>query len=238
MVDVIVSQENLTVIGGPSKVNLELDFGPQGPRGSNFFTGLTDPDTFFTQEVINLLKPQQYDLYINVNESSVDYGKVYQYRYADNTFQWVYTAVLLIGPAGPTGPTGLTGPPGADSTVPGPTGPQGLQGIQGEEGPMGVPGDNGKNFIVSGSVELIEDLPEENNSIGDVYYVEENGNSYVWDGTEWDNIGQLTGPTGPTGPAGDQFYTPENISDWDVEPETISEALDELASRIRFFEAS
>jgi len=183
MVDVIVSQENLTVIGGPSKVNLELDFGPQGPRGSNFFTGLTDPDTFFTQEVINLLKPQQYDLYINVNESSADYGKVYQYRYADNTFQWVYTAVLLIGPAGPTGPTGLTGPPGADSTVEGPTGPQGLQGIQGEQGPTGPQG--------------------------------------------------LQGDPGSAG-----GYIPENSSDWEEEPETISEALDELARRLSIVETT
>jgi hypothetical protein len=241
MVDVIVSQENLTVIGGPSNVNLELDFGPQGPRGSNFFTGTTDPDTFFTEEVVDLLKPQQYDLYINVNQSSADYGKVYQYRYADNTFQWVYSSVLLIGPTGPagqrglqgsTGPTGLQGPAGNN-------GPTGNVGPTGPAGPTGSDGTSGANLTLLGSLALIEDLPENENSIGDAYYVEEDSSGYVWDGSGWDNIGPLIGATGPTGESGDaSLYTPSNSSDWDVEPETIAEALDELASRLRFFESS
>jgi len=37
---------------------------------------------------------------------------------------------------------------------------------------------------------------------GDIYQAEDTGVFYVWDGSAWDNLGTLAGPTGPTGPTG------------------------------------
>jgi hypothetical protein len=94
------------------------------------------------------------------------------------------------GPVGPTGPSGVfgpTGPVGADSTVLGPTGPAGPQGVS-------------INFI--GSVPTVGNLPATGNTINDAYIVDADGDLYVWDGSEWDNIGQIVGPQGPTGPEG------------------------------------
>lgn len=44
------------------------------------------------------------------------------------------------------------------------------------------------------------------------------------------------GYTGPTGPPGPDSYTPTTSSDWDLVPSTFSDAMDELASRIRALE--
>lgn len=33
---------------------------------------------------------------------------------------------------------------------------------------------------------------------GDAWYCTENGDTYLWTGTEWDNIGAIVGPTGPS----------------------------------------
>jgi hypothetical protein len=93
---------------------------------------------------------------------------------------------------GPTGPTGATG---ADSTVTGPTG------STGPTGPTGAKGDQGTGVTILGSLNNPEDLPLEGNS-GDGYLI--GGDLYVWDevNSQWDNVGNIQGPTGPTGPTG------------------------------------
>lgn len=155
MVDIYLTPENVTAIGGPANINVEVDFGPQGPRGSNIFSGEVDPEEFFTEEVIELLKPQLYDIYVNVNPTESGYGTFYQYQYVDEAYSWELLA-QLFGPTGPTGPqgprglssnvtgptgaigpTGPTGPTGAASTVTGPTGATGATGPQGDTGPTG-----------------------------------------------------------------------------------------------------
>jgi hypothetical protein len=81
MVDVVAATSNLTVLGGPSSINVELDLGSPGQRGSQIFTGNgkpTDPgiqSTLFAsnQQLIN-------DLYINLNPSSDEYLYLYQYQ--------------------------------------------------------------------------------------------------------------------------------------------------------------
>jgi hypothetical protein len=181
MTDIIVSSESLATISGPTKVNLQVDFGPQGARGNSIFSGEEPPEVFFTEEVIESLGLRNNDLYINVDVADADYGTIYQYQDNLGDSEWVELAQLVSGPTGPTGPTG------AASTVTGPTGPEGPEGPVGPIGPEGGP----------------------------------------------------TGPTGPAGEPGDaDIYTPANSSDWDIEPGTIAEALDELASRVRAFESS
>lgn len=74
MVDVLLDTQDIRVLGGPSIVNLELDFGKEGIRGSEIHAGYGKP-------VGNNLPPsfQLKDLYINVDPADDEYSCVYQY---------------------------------------------------------------------------------------------------------------------------------------------------------------
>jgi hypothetical protein len=91
-----------------------------------------------------------------------------------------------------------------EELVVGPTGPQGPPGEQGETGPQGV------SISIKGTVDDVEDLPATGNSINDAYIVSADGDLYIWEGTEWNSVGQIVGPQGPqgiqgeTGPQGEQ----------------------------------
>jgi len=79
------------------------------------------------------------------------------------------------------GPTGTTGPTG-------PTGPQGV------------------NINFSGSVANTGALPT-GAAVNDAYIVDEDGNLWVWNGSSWDDAGQIVGPQGETGAAGNTGAT-------------------------------
>ena len=82
MVDVLLDTQDIRVLGGPSIVNLELDFGKEGIRGSEIHAGYGKP-------VGDNLPPsyQLKDLYINVDPNDDEYSCVYQYitTVADDT---------------------------------------------------------------------------------------------------------------------------------------------------------
>ena len=109
------------------------------------------------------------------------------------------------GSKGDTGETGATGEKGDE----GPKGDTGDTGATGDTGPAGAKGDTGATGIgttIKGSYntyqELINEHPTGNQ--GDSYIV--NGSLYVWNGTAWENVGNIkgdTGATGATGPKGD-----------------------------------
>ena len=127
------------------------------------------------------------------------------------------------GPAGPKGDTGDKGETGAKGDTgdkgetgatgekgdTGPKGDTGNTGATGDTGPAGATGDTGATgtaTTIKGSYntyqELIAAHPTGNQ--GDSYIV--NGSLYVWDGTDWENVGNIkgdTGATGATGPKGD-----------------------------------
>ncbi len=130
-----------------------------------------------------------------------------------------YTEVGRIeGPRGPEGEQGTRGEQG----VPGERGPQGEQGtrgvdgvqgdqgIPGERGPQGVPGERGEQGIrgqdgtgvtIVGTVATVEDLPN-TGARGDLYIVEVDGLGYVWDGSQYTEVGRIQGPRGPEGEQG------------------------------------
>lgn len=122
-------------------------------------------------------------------------------------------SVLIQGPVGPVGAKGDDGEPGETGPA-GPQGPQGLQGIQGPQGtqgpageqgpagPTGPQGQAGASVTLKGSVNALAELPATNNQVGDSFINQEDGNLYVWTGTQWFDAGQIVGPTGPTGPQG------------------------------------
>ena len=81
-----------------------------------------------------------------------------------------------------------------------------LKGPQGDAGPKGDKGDKGDagtGVSILGSytteAELIAAHPTGNE--GDAYLVQ--GNLYVWNGSAWENVGNIQGPPGPKGDTGD-----------------------------------
>lgn len=73
-IDTIISNDELVVVGPPASVSVSVDIGPQGERGSQFFTGVGTPSensSILTNAKIN-------DLYINRRLGGGKYGVVYK----------------------------------------------------------------------------------------------------------------------------------------------------------------
>ena len=100
----------------------------------------------------------------------------------------------IQGPQGETGETGPQGPQG----IQGVQGEQGIQGVQGIQGPKG---EDGTSVTITGHLDDVSELPEQGEK-GQSYIIGQD--LYVWDGEEWDNVGQIVGPQGETGPQGIQ----------------------------------
>ena len=90
MPDVVLSNDDLTILSGPEVIELLVDIGPTGTRGSKFFVGLGNPN------LDNTLQPLLNDLYVNSAPGS-DYGYLYQYVSEPGGSTWV--EVLNITPA-------------------------------------------------------------------------------------------------------------------------------------------
>lgn len=83
MVDVVLSTDELTVLGGPDQIEVQLDFGPDGKRGSLIFVGNGDPDLVDIGQTPNI-----FDMYINLLTTDPNYLMVYQYVEVLGTVQW------------------------------------------------------------------------------------------------------------------------------------------------------
>ncbi len=79
MADVVLSTVDLDVFGGPTSLDVSVDFGQTGTRGSRVWAGAGDPDVFLAAQDIKL-----YDLYINTNTE-------------DDFYSWLYQYVLEVG---------------------------------------------------------------------------------------------------------------------------------------------
>lgn len=93
MADVVIANDDLVVLGGPSSVTVELDIGATGNRGSYIFTDAGKP----TSENISFtVAPQINDLYINLNPSDNEYLYLYQYKLDNAVLGW--TKILRLVP--------------------------------------------------------------------------------------------------------------------------------------------
>ena len=93
----------------------------------------------------------------------------------------------------------LTGPAGADGAA----GPAGPAGADGEAGPAGPPGEDGTSFSIIGTVEDTSELGEIYiGDPGDAFLVNSTVHIHVWSGSEWIDLGNISGPEGPPGPQG------------------------------------
>jgi hypothetical protein len=85
MVDVLLSNENLSVFGGPASIDVNVDFGAQGVRGSLIFTGPGKP----TDATVSFpTPPAPQDLYINLLPSDFEYLFLYQYGSVNGVVSW------------------------------------------------------------------------------------------------------------------------------------------------------
>ncbi len=91
MVDVLLNTEDVVVLGPPESVDVLIDIGPQGTRGSQFFVGVGNPNSVSIGQTPNLN-----DLYINTSPGG-ELGYLYQYRSEPGGNVWV--EVLDIYPS-------------------------------------------------------------------------------------------------------------------------------------------
>jgi hypothetical protein len=95
MTDVILSNDDITVLGPPETVELLVDIGPTGERGSKFFVGTGEPNALTSSQTIFSEEIYLYDMYINVAPGA-DYGYMYQYVSEPGGNTW--SQVLKISP--------------------------------------------------------------------------------------------------------------------------------------------
>ncbi len=67
----------------------------------------------------------------------------------------------------------------------------------------GVKGADGTSVTIKGTVDSPDELPEEGNTKGDGYIID--GELWVWDGTKWNDVGQIQGPQGEQGATGNYY---------------------------------
>ena len=83
------------------------------------------------------------------------------------------------------------------------TGPSGAQGPAGADGQAGPAGEDGTSFSIIGTVEDTSDLGEIYiGDSGDAFMVNSTVHIHVWSGSEWIDLGNISGPAGPPGSQG------------------------------------
>lgn len=87
MADILLSNDDLTVFGGPESISLDLDIGPQGDRGSIIIGVLGDPrDTSVASTIVQ--ETQALDIAIDYNPYSTTYKTVFQKVSTGGGLQW------------------------------------------------------------------------------------------------------------------------------------------------------
>jgi hypothetical protein len=95
MPNVLLSNDDITVLGPPETLELQLDIGAQGTRGSKFFVGSGDPNAQTSSGILGGQTLQLNDLYLNASPSAT-YGYIFQYVAEPGGNVWV--EVLDINP--------------------------------------------------------------------------------------------------------------------------------------------
>jgi hypothetical protein len=109
-----------------------------------------------------------------------------------------------IGFTGSQGESGYVGSQG-DVGFTGSQGDTGFTGSQGESGYVGSQGDPGTSVSIQGSVETAAELPVPfGGNVGDGFITQDDGALNVWDGVQWNNVGEIKGPKGDTGYTGSE----------------------------------
>lgn len=87
MADILLSNDDLTVFGGPESISLDLDIGPQGDRGSLIIGVQGDPrDTSVANTIVQ--DTQALDIAIDYQPASTTYKTVFQKVSTGGSLQW------------------------------------------------------------------------------------------------------------------------------------------------------
>jgi len=87
MADIILSNDDLTVFGGPETISLDLEIGPQGDRGSIIIGSNGNPQNANVHALI-VQDIQPLDIAINYNPYSSTYKTVFQRIATATGTQW------------------------------------------------------------------------------------------------------------------------------------------------------
>ena len=88
MADILLSNDDLTIFGGPETISLDLDIGPQGDRGSIIIGVLGDPrDANVASTIVQ--DTQALDIAIDYQPASTTYKTVFQKVSSGGSLQWV-----------------------------------------------------------------------------------------------------------------------------------------------------
>lgn len=96
MVDVLLNTEDVVVLGPPDSVDVLVDIGPQGTRGSKIIVGSGEPNAQTSSGVLLGTTLILNDIYIQTDPGA-NYGYMYQYVSQPGGNTWV--EVLSINPA-------------------------------------------------------------------------------------------------------------------------------------------
>lgn len=95
MTEVLLSNDDITVLGPPETIEVLTDIGPKGTRGSKVFVGTGEPNSLTTSGEIFSQTIELNDLYINTSPGA-DYGYLYQYISEPGGNTWV--EILQLNP--------------------------------------------------------------------------------------------------------------------------------------------
>lgn len=107
MTEVLVSSDDLSVLGGPARIDLSLDSGAPGQRGTFILYGFPNPNSDEASESF-IQEPQVFDLYVVVDPASDDYLQIFQYVNQDGNLLWVRAIKLALNLFSTTLPTVFT----------------------------------------------------------------------------------------------------------------------------------
>lgn len=204
------------------------EFLLQGPAGQDGVDGksayqiwLDAGNTGSEQDFLNSLKGKD-GTEGAAGQDGVDGKSAYQiWVDAGNTGDEAAFLVSLKGSQGEQGPAGPAGEAGKAFTYDMFTSEQleGLKGPQGEQGPTGPAGKDGTSVTIKGKVNDSSELDAllATAKSGDGYLL--NGDLYVFNGTNFTNVGQIQGPKGDKGEAGEtgkaftyDMFTPDQLA--------------------------
>lgn len=89
-IEILLDNDDITVLGPPEIVELSVDIGAKGTRGSQIFVGVGNPNIISIGQT-----PLLNDMYINASPGA-DYGYMYQYVSQPGGNVWV--EILRISP--------------------------------------------------------------------------------------------------------------------------------------------
>ena len=81
--NILLANDDLTVLGPPATLDVLVDIGPQGIRGSQFFVGTGNPNNITIGQT-----PQINDLFLNTSPGG-ELGYIYQYQSQPGGNTWV-----------------------------------------------------------------------------------------------------------------------------------------------------